>query len=249
MYFKNIISYGLCVFCVVGLAGCSMKAQPAPYAGFIAGGGLTENTNFPFHRVWVNKQKPLNVYRQIYIAPVNTEHLLAMSWWERLGRNKEKMFDEVEYLAVYTRVELQNAFQAELEHPMRVLSFPQEDTLVFEFAIVELVPNKAALEALSYAAGPFAQVIGAIGGNFVRASSRSSVAFEARMRDSNTGEIIARFADREGEKMSIVNLKNFTWYGHAKSIIKEWAEQFVQVVHKERWEYICDSETFELKPY
>ena len=74
-------------------------------------------------------------------------------------------------------------------------------------------------------------------------------AFEARMRDGATKEIVAMFADRESQKYSPVNIKDLTWYGHARSIIREWADQFVRMANKQPGEIIKDSPPFDLRPW
>ena len=79
--------------------------------------------------------------------------------------------------------------------------------------------------------------------------SHSTVAFEARFRDGATNEVVALFADRESEKFSILNAKDLTWYGHAKSIIREWAYQFVQLANQRKGQIIKDTAPFDLKPW
>ena len=97
---------------------------------------------------------------------------------------------------------------------------PQKDSLTLKLALTELVPSNVALSALEYA--PYG------GGTAVRVMERatgaeSTVAFEARMKDSATGDTLAMFADRQVKKIRIVDFKAFTWYAHDKDIIKEWA--------------------------
>jgi hypothetical protein len=60
---------------------------------------------------------------------------------------------------------------------------------------------------------------------------------------------VAQVADRESEKFSIVNVKDLTWYGHAKSILREWADQFVQMANKPPGKKLKDSPPFDLKPW
>ncbi|MND09778.1 hypothetical protein D3C83_333700 [compost metagenome] len=57
------------------------------------------------------------------------------------------------------------------------------------------------------------------------------------------------YADREQEKMSPVNVKDLTWFGHAYAIIEEWAGQFVMVANKKRGQKVKDSAGFTLRPW
>jgi hypothetical protein len=110
-------------------------------------------------------------------------------------------------------------------------------------AIVELVPNSPAMKAASYA-----PVVGTAF-SIVNAVDSDSVAFEARIVDAGTGEIIAMAGDRRTAKMSIVNVQDFTWYGHADTIIKDWAKEFVKIANRQPGETIKKSSSFQLKPW
>jgi len=92
------------------------------------------------------------------------------------------------------------------------------------------------------------------GGTAVRVMERatgaeSTVAFEARMKDSATGDNLAMFADRQVKKIRIVDLKAFTWYAHGREIIREWAEQFVKLANQRPGEVIEGTSPFTLKPW
>jgi hypothetical protein len=92
------------------------------------------------------------------------------------------------------------------------------------------------------------------GGTAVRVMERatgaeSTVAFEARMKDADTGDTLAMFADRQVKKIRIIDFKAFTWYGHGKDIIKEWAEQFVRLCNRQPGEVIEGSSAFTLIPW
>jgi hypothetical protein len=69
------------------------------------------------------------------------------------------------------------------------------------------------------------------------------------MKDSATGDTVAMFADRQVKKIRIVDFKAFTWYGHGKDIINEWAEQFVKVSNKRPGEVVEGSSAFTLRPW
>ena len=121
--------------------------------------------------------------------------------------------------------------------------------MIAEFALTEVVPNRIVLNALGYAAGPVAGPAGSAAANLETATTKSTVAFEGRMKDGETKEVVALFADRESQKYSPVNVKDLTWYGHARSIIREWADQFVRMASKAPTEIIKDSPPFDLRPW
>lgn len=146
-------------------------------------------------------------------------------------------------LALFAREDLIAAFEKDAHHRFKVVDRPGRNTVVFEFAIVELVPNKVSLKLASLA--PY-------GGSVARLlamKNRSTVAFEARFRDAETWDVIMLLADREAEKSHLVNRKDYTWYAHAKSIIREWSQQMVVMCNKGPHDMIKDSRKFELKPW
>ena len=49
----------------------------------------------------------------------------------------------------------------------------------------------------------------------------TTVAFEAKVRDSQSGTVVAMFADREMQKYKPLDFKAFTWYGNAKNKTSE----------------------------
>ena len=222
--------------------GCQTKADPAPNAGFINGALLSSSTDIPFQKAWRKKGVDLRNYREIFIQPVNTEYLLKMSLWEETGRG-QKIREDIGDLAMYARDVLEKAFREDPAQRFLVVDAPSTKTLVLEFALVELVPSKAALNA----AGLIPPI--AIPASILGLTARSTVAFEARVRDGYSGEVLALFADREAAKVSIFNVKNYSWYSHAKSIIEEWSVQFVQVLGKKPNQVIKGSGWFELKPW
>ncbi len=56
-------------------------------------------------------------------------------------------------------------------------------------------------------------------------------------------------ADREAEQLAIVSVRGMTWYSHAKTMIDQWARQFVQVANRKPGEKVEDTEAFTLKPW
>jgi hypothetical protein len=232
----------------IGVSGCIQKAKPAQPSGFIPPENLEQPKDLPFQKAWRKADLDWGRYKEIYIAPWNVEYLRQMNWWEKLERG-EKVKEDAKELAGYARATFEEAFRKDSKHRFTVVDQPGPNTLVAEFALTEVVPNKVVLDALGYAAGPVAGAAGTAAANVQTASTHSTVAFEARMRDGGTNEVVAMFGDRESEKFSLVNVKDLTWYGHAKSILREWAGQFVKIANKQPGDIIKDSPPFDLRPW
>lgn len=232
--------------CLMTLAivtsGCQTKVDPAPNAGFINGALLSQASDLPFQKVWRKKGVNFRSYKEIFISPVNTEFLLKMSLWEETGRGA-RIRQDIGELAEYAHDRLEKAFREDARYRFSVVDTPSSKSLVLELAIVELVPSKAALNVAGLIP------LTAIPASILGLSARSTVAFEARVRDGYSGEILGLFADRVGAKISIFNVKNYSWYSHAESILAEWAAQFVEVLGKDRETVVKGSGWFELKPW
>ncbi len=228
------------------LSGCAeMKAEPSRGAGFVPMQQMARQGDLPFNKAWVKKGLDWNRYHAIYIRPVDTGYLMQTDLWKQ-GFRRGHMKEDARMLARYLEDSFRAAFANSRHNHFRVVPSPQRGSLTLEIALTELVPSHVALEVLGYA--PYG------GGVAAKALSRSTgavctVAFEAKVRDTNTGQVVAMFADRETQKFKPVDLQAFTWYGNAKNIIDEWAEQFVQVVNKRPGQIVEESSPFSLKPW
>ncbi len=235
-------AFFLLVISMATLAGCAgIKAKPARFAGFIPQENLVHLKEVPFHKVWFKEDVDWTRYTEICITPVHTDYLLKMNWWKRAER-PASIKNDVKKLAEYTEGVLKEAFRDDPKHRFQVVDQPGPATLVGEFALVEVVPSKIFLNTLCHM-----PLIGWPVFAIRQVAVKSTVAFEARVRDGGTGGIVALLADREAEKMAFFNVQDFTWYGHAQSIIREWADQFVKLANKKDEEVIKDSSPGTLK--
>jgi len=226
------------------------KAKPMKETtDFVEGSMMKPRGDIPFHQVWKAEQVDLNDYTEIFIAPVNTAYLLKNSWWKELNYKKaEKNIDEV---ADFMHTTIRKAFFFDPQKRFKVVKDPGPKTLVLEIAIVELVPNKAGFTILMSAVGPATGALAASAGASIakKVGSTSSIAIEGRLRDGGDGAIVAMFADREQKRGSIVNVKDFTWFGHVKTIIKEWGDQLVKISNKAPNDIIAKTPAFSFKPW
>jgi hypothetical protein len=228
------------------LSGCAvLKASPSPGAGFVPVDRMGPREDLPFQKVWFKQDVDFKPYKSLYIPKVHTDYLLQSNWWKQNFRQGQ-MQEDLATMAQYMQEEFKTAFRLDPYRRFQVVDAPQKGSLTLELALTELVPSNVALSALEYA--PYG------GGTAVRVMERatgaeSTVAFEARMKDSATGATLAMFADRQVKKIRIIDFKAFTWYAHDKDIIKEWAEQFVKLSNKQPGEVVEGSSTFTLLPF
>lgn len=227
------------------LVGC--KAAPAPSVGFADPSVMKNDPNVPFNKFWRKPGVDWKNYDKIYVAEINTAYMLRMTDWQK-GERKADIERDVRKLADHARASIMKAFREDPHHRFQVIDSPTQDphALVFEVALIEVVPSKVLLNALGYA--PF--FVGT-GITVVRtiANDKSSAAFEARTRDASTNQVVMLAADREAEQFAIVDLRGLTWYSDAEGIIDVWSRQFVLVANQKPGEKIEGAPTFRLLPW
>ena len=231
---------GLCIL----ISGC--KAAPGKNTDFITSSLMTKHEDLPFHSAWIREGLDKSIYDKVYIATVNTSYVLIdeNDWWKNSFKNYSELKKDVEKTGEYMRETFIAAFKKDPHKRFKVVNTPDETTFIVELALTELTPNKPYLKLARFA--PFGAGAAV---SLLNQTNLSTVAFESRIRDGKTGEIVAMFADREQEKKYLATTKNLTWYGHANEVIQDWANQFVELGNREPGSIIKDSATFGLKPW
>ncbi len=217
-----------------GSVGC--KTEPTWNAGFVEDPRiLVEDPTLPFHRSFVAPGFDPSRYREILVKPVTTRLLRSVNGWDAATLEFDRS-EAVTRMARTTRASLRAAFAADPDHTLRPTPRRGDETLVLEFALVELRPTKSWLNVLGYLVTRFS-------------FDKGIVAMEARLHDGGTGELLMAFADREAGKATFLSVDDLTWYGHAESIVEDWAGQLVEVVKRKPNAVVEDSSTFTLWPF
>ncbi|GAB63036.1 conserved hypothetical protein [Candidatus Jettenia caeni] len=230
--------------------GC--KTASAPDSGFLQESErmTPRRERFPFNRVWVKPGVQKEDYDYMVISPVNTQYLMENTGWKAANPGNMNLEDSARELAQYTEETFRDAFLNDERPGMKLASRPGPRTVVLELAIVELAPSKATLGALRLAAPAFGPAVGiAVGAGSAAAGGRPSAAIEGRLKDGVTGETLLMFADRQEAQMRVVDLKAVTWWGHAKGIIKDWANQCVELAKTPKDYQVKDRMPFTLSPW
>jgi hypothetical protein len=243
MLFASVVA--LC-FSLTGCSSSSMKAKPSEGAGFVPVQEMSKREDLPFHKTWVKAGVDWKRYTSLYIKDINTKYLLDANWWQQ-GMRKDKMEADVLEVAGYMKQQFKSAFRNDPQNRFEVVETPKEGALILEMALTELVPSNVVLEALSLAA-PYGSGV-AVQAAAKESGAKATVAFEAKIKDAKTDDVLAMVADREQGKAAPVNLRALTWYKEAESIIDEWAGQFVQIANRRPGEVVKDTSPFTLKPW
>jgi hypothetical protein len=235
------------MFLIVPLLGC--HARPAPDAGFLQDTQLIKpDKNFPFDRTYVNPKFTDKSYSEVYVAPVDANHMLKLNLWEVFStaylfppdvRKNELL------LAQYTHDAFVKAIEQDPSRRYTVVDHPGPNTIVVELAIVEVTPSKPLLYLYSYyslAAYAASYIVPFIFNSDDQANGL--IAMEGRVRDGETGDVVAMFADRQRPPIVAINLKALAWWEPVKPIIDTWAKQFDQVIDGERGKQIKEYPTW-----
>jgi len=166
-----------------------------------------------------------------------------MSWWDNFTLESiSELQEERHIIAKYLREKTISEIKNDPDKHHEVVDVARNDSMIIEFALVELVPTKVFMRAVADFAGyiiPGAQVLGLTGSG--------SVAIEGRIRDAETGEVIFKFADREQDQTSIANIKDLTWHGHANVVVDVWVREFVELYDTPPTHLVEASDHFTLK--
>lgn len=229
----RLLSLSLVALSVI-LSGC--KAAPAPDAGFIQHPEvLREDDKMPFDAVWFKDGVEFSRFKTVYIAPVDTTHLLKQDWWDKANFGAGDREVQAQQLAEYFRNEVKGQFTDADANRYTVVDAPDDDTLIVELAIVEVVPTKVWLNAIGYV--------------FLGALDQGVTAFEGRFKDGKTKEVVAEFKDREFGQMDIVSIADFEWNRHSRHTVEIWGDDLEEVCYVQPGQAIADMSTVTLRPW
>ena len=247
--------------CFIGalVAGCSainsgtnqLKAEvvePAPDAGFIQHPELQHKDSLlPFQKVWIKPGFDKSGYQELIVAPVNTQYMQELDWMHKLTSANllGDIQKDTEELAQYFHDQVVENFKEDPNHRFQVIEYlgqHKAPALRLELALIEIDPSQVVLHALSWAGPPGT-------GTAAGAINQRRAAFEGRLRDAQTGEVVATFADRDMQDAGPLDLTRLTWYGPVKGIMDRWAQQFVQVANRKPGEVVTDPTPYTLRPF
>ncbi len=212
----------------------SCKSPPAPSAGFILDRPEAEKpAGIPFQKFWTKPGFRFRDYQRIMVSPIDRSHQLPTNPVLTAGTDYKRRYAE---LTGYAEETFRRAFRDDPNHLYAVVTARGPRTLDLEVAVVELVPGRPVVNAVTFA---FTYLV----------FQRGGVAIEGRFRDATSGEIVATFADKEVAKFYPVNVNDLTYLGHPKAIVDTWAAQLVAVTGRTGSEPVKDQRRIGLKPW
>ena len=256
---NNVVKISFLTTLAMAMAGCSVvqsdanaikaeAVEPAPDAGFIEHPEReSKHADLPFQKVWIRPGFDKTKYRELVVAPVDTRHMLKMDWLHKLSSANliGDVKKDTKELAQYFHDQIVKEFREDPHHRFTVIEYAKQHrypALRLEIALIEIDPSDSVLHALSWA-GPVGS------GSAAGVVNQRRAAFEARVRDLQTGHLVATFADRDMADVGPIDLTRLTWYGPAKGIMDRWAKQFVEIANRKPGEIVSDPIPFTMMPF
>lgn len=212
--------------------GCSlMKPDPAPDSGYIAQPEVMapwkERAAF-VQRIWFKNQKEHYATRdrfsKIHFRPTRTDYLSSPGWWDELNAaGREEYHRDALSMAEYLDQALSDVFTKDPSKRFVVTDTPDSNTIIYEFALVELRPTKVAVNAAGTALGALVP-----GGGIVKSTAKGSIAVEVTARDGSNEELLIAWADREIDQAAPFSFRDFAAYAHARKAARRWAEDLLE---------------------
>lgn len=247
-----------CLLLMLAVFSCSCsslkkyaKARPSETTEFLTHGKDLRATNpmeSPFVKVWRNPSTAVwekaRTLPTLHVTPVCMDHLRPMQRvlakvesGGEASRNKA-----ASKLAAYLRSEFERAFRHSPKPLHEVVETPAADSLLVELALVELDPNPitggVTRRVINLLAFPGAE-------SLVADPLKGRIAIEGRLYDPVQKQVLLEFQDAEQNRSALIlSLHDYNRYSHARKVIREWAEQFEQLVREPPDAKIRDSSAF-----
>ena len=204
----------LAAFAATAQAGL-LKASPAPPSPFLEHPQLMgrDPGRTPFDKVWRNPSpaawERVSGFDRVVIMPVNITYVQV----------PPRRRAEVVKMAAFMQAQFQKEFAQGGFY--RVVSHPGPKTLELQMALVELKPTNVPGNVVSTGASVVAPGANLVGQVF----THGTIAFEAKLRNGQTGGLLAEYADREFDKLSLFSFRDYDPYAHNRRAVMDWAKQ------------------------
>lgn len=172
-------------------------------------------------------KSPSQQFSKVYFAPVSVGNLSRQGWWTSQSAITQRQLEaDARKLAGNFRRSLANSAYYAPDRKLTVVKQPGPDTMIIETAITELVPAKAYWNAAATAAGFVVP-----GAGLLSAAGSGTITVEGRVRDGNNGKLVANFRDTMKDKMALVNIDSYSWYGGSEANLQEMAANIAKAIN------------------
>ncbi len=212
----------------LGLSSCGVdpvttRTEPTRFLKS-TGTDMTQRVQrLPFEHSWRDPKVDITKYKNIVVRPVNTSFLNSEKWEESKSTfipNKNAYLRRSRALARYWNKSLNKSFSSPVCMFYKTTNTGTPHTLILEVALTEVRFDPAA-PATGKPPVPAGSVTTMLTGVPV-------CAFEARVRDATTGELISTAADRRGPELTVIGSDKNTFTRPNEKICDEWSDQLMK---------------------
>ena len=230
--FRLAFAVGLSI-AALSLAGCAFeraitKAKPTAFLESTGTANSGKMARLPFERSWRTPSLRPSKYSRIVLRPVTTAYLRTDKWEQSISPfipNKQVFAQRAAELGRVWDASLNRAFTSPKNQLTVVGDATQPGTLVVEIAITEVVFGHPLANAASYAF--------TAGGIAFAGLFTPSVAFEARVKDGATGQLIATASDRRSTKIKVIDFSELTYTQSNRQICDEWSRELMEAFNRD----------------
>ncbi len=213
------------LFC--SLVSCAFKegTSPAEPSGFLSEvdqAAIVEGQ--PWDHSW-ERSPDYSKYTAIFFEPVRIDFISEEAKEQQIessSLNEDQYAEKVNALADYFDKRLEKSFKSTRKQRLELVESINDTTMVVEIAMTEVVFHRPASYAAAYA-------IPIPGSSYAFDSLISPrVAFELKVTDGETGELICTMADRALPPVKPLDLNKFTVSRPLEEVIDIWVYEFVR---------------------
>ncbi|HUY39091.1 MAG TPA: DUF3313 family protein [Candidatus Binataceae bacterium] len=234
------------IFAASALAGCSSGAmqspgqnpapvtppQPAvataPPTGFLPDPArMTADSRYRFQHSWVQPGVDFRNYPKVMLAPISLEYL-APPAAASSGTPQDNRHAAVD-IAIFAGEEFTHAVQNDPSHRLTLVTAADAKTIIVEMALVELTPNTQPSSADAFGMPTTTSASSALQRE-ANLNGRGAIAMELKLRDGNTSQVIAIFADARRAKAPSGEERLAPGYGFANDIAGDWMSRIVAML-------------------
>lgn len=209
------------------LSACALMSakEPAKWSGFIQGVDPEARMDGqPWDHAW-EISPDYSKYNSIMFKSVRTDFVdqETKQMFLRTSVMNEEMFEtSLNNLTEYMTDKIYETFAEHQDHRLEIVEAPRADTLVVETALTEVVFHNPAAYVT-------ALLLPVPGSSYALDSvSSPSIAFEMKVTDGESGELISTIADRALPAIKPVDFNKFTASGPLEEIIDTWCAEIAQ---------------------
>jgi hypothetical protein len=209
------------------LVSCAVKegTSPAEPSGFLSEvdqAAIVEGQ--PWDHSW-ERSPDYSKYTAIFFEPVRFDFISEERKEQQIESsklNEEQYAEKINALADYFDKRLEKSFKSTKKQRLELVGSINDTTMVVEIAMTEVVFHRPVAYAVAYA-------IPIPGSSYAFDGLISPrVAFELKVTDGDTGELICTMADRALPPVKPLDLNKFTVSRPLEEVIDIWVREFVR---------------------